>query len=523
MKNKVSKLLVFLFLSLFVIWGCDFQLAFDPADNGNNDTSVSDDTTADDTTSDDTTTDDPASDEDEEPAVAIPTPEDIEGFFVQDGKLYDANGYQFQMKGVNVNHWWNATATSDGDAATIAAIPYIKASGANAARIVFGPIEDTATSWERIGMTTTLRRAAVAEYVKYKIAPVVEYHNGTGKNDPAWIDEAADFWIGEKSWLDEFGRYVMVNISNEWGQTWNGEDNVAGISWSDWAETYKAAITKMRNAGIKNLIVIDSFNYAGSAQCILDYGQELIDADPMHNIMFSIHAYGGWYSSTTTDHSVTNIENEQGARNWNADYVLGLLEEKNLTVMIGEFNKQHTLSVGGTCATDIQLIEDFNKHKTGWIFWMWENSSYDMVVGNTASFQYSAYGQVIVPYMQDSTEATVFPDTDYPALPTPEPADPNWDPGPVTVNSFQATYWLEAYIDHWTNDTPASMEIEFEDGTKYVMQYANWGNTFYTIEYNEADDLGKMVRFWVYAANGSVAKTVFSELAYKKEFAIDLE
>ena len=451
----------------------------------------------------------------------VPTPEDIEGFFVQGGKLYDANGYQFQMKGVNVNHWWNATATADGDTATIEAIPYIKASGANAVRVVFGPIEDDADSWHRIGMTTELRRAAVAEYVKYKIAPVVEYHNGTGNNDSKWIDEAADFWIGEKSWLDEFGRYVMINISNEWAQQWNGEDDVAGITYAEWAETYKSAITKMRTAGIKNLLVIDSFNYAGSAQCIFEYGQELIDHDPMHNVMFSIHAYGGWYSSATTDYEVKNIE-DQYTRNWSADYALSLLEEKNITVMIGEFNKQHTLSVNGTCAEDTQLIEDFNLHKTGWIFWMWENSAADMVVGDTSSFSYSYYGQAIVPYMKDSKEATVFPDTAYPALPVPEPADPNWDPGPVTVNSRQSDYWLEAYIDHWTNDTPSYMEMEFEDdGTIFRMKYADWGNTFKTIEYNEPTDLGKSVRFWVYAANGSVAKTVFSELAYNKDFAID--
>ena len=36
--------------------------------------------------------------------VAVPTPDDIEGFFVQDGRLYDANGYAFQMRGVNANH-----------------------------------------------------------------------------------------------------------------------------------------------------------------------------------------------------------------------------------------------------------------------------------------------------------------------------------------------------------------------------------------------------------------------------------
>ena len=460
------------------------------------------------------------------PGIDTPvlTPDDISGFFVRDGKLYDANGYLFQMRGVNVNHNWNASGRDD-ESLYYESIPYIKATGANAVRIVFGPVEND--PWSYQGITTEARRQVVEEYITYRIVPVVEYHNGTGLNDPAVLDEAVDFWIGEKEWLNDLERYVILNITNEWGKQNSDENGYGPSSYEDWAEEYKKAVTKLRSAGISNLLVIDSFSYGHSLKCILDYGRDIIDNDPMNNVLFSIHAYGGWYSSEST--GVTNYEDLSTNRwdvNWSADHALDLLEEQKLPVIFGEFSRNCTLDVGGDCAPDDELIEDFNAHGAGWLFWMWWNwsgGSRVQMVNQPDSFSYTYSGAAVSGYMKGSQEATVFPDTPVPDLPEAGVPDPDWNPGPVYMNQRFNESWLQATIDS-SVDRPGYMEIEFQDGgTREPMYYAGWGNAFYTKTFNESFFLGKSVRFRVHGADGSEAKTEFSELAYEKYFEIDAD
>ena len=459
--------------------------------------------------------------------IPVPTPDDIAGFFVKDGKLYDANGYQFQMKGVNVNHHWNASGRQD-ESLAYESIPYIKATGANAVRIVFGPTEND--PWRYQCMSTEARRAVVEEYIKYKIVPVVEYHNATGLNDPAKLNEAVDFWIGEKEWLDDLARYVIVNITNEWAKPYANTENGVIIypasSVSEWAAEYKKAIVRLRNAGIKNLLVVDSFDYANKLTCILDNGQSIIDEDPMHNIMFSIHAYGGWYSSQTT-----GVQNRDGS--WNADHALTLLEDKKITAIFGEFNREHTLSVGLNCAPDNELIDDFNKHKAGWIFWMWWNTGDDMV-NQSDSFSYSYGGKTVSDKMKSSIEATIFPNTPVPALPVIDPPDPNWDPGPAKIaqrflvdikdndgNVIGTTsYWQQVEFDR-NIEAGRYVEMEYEDGRKILFAYAGWGNAFFAAM-DESEFQGQNARFWIYASNGSIAKTEFTVIEYEKDLTIDL-
>ncbi len=71
-----------------------------------------------------------------------------EGFFVSGTKLYDANGAEFRIQGVNANHWWN-TGSDNRES-----VPYIKAAGANAVRLVFGPAEDPDNPYWYVCSTT---------------------------------------------------------------------------------------------------------------------------------------------------------------------------------------------------------------------------------------------------------------------------------------------------------------------------------------------------------------------------------
>ncbi len=90
---------------------------------------------------------------------------------------------------------------------------------------------------------------------------------------------------------------VYYNLHYEYG-TWNGQQ---------WAEGYKTEIPKLRNAGICNLIMADCAGWGQYPDSIKGYGKSVYDADPDHNVCFSIHMYE--YPGETEDIVVQNINN----------------------------------------------------------------------------------------------------------------------------------------------------------------------------------------------------------------------
>jgi len=445
------------------------------------------------------------------------------GFFVSGTKLYDANGAEFRIQGVNVNHWWN-TGSDNRES-----VPYIKAAGANAARLVFGPVEDPANPDWYVCSTTAQRRAVVEEYIKYKVVPIVEYHNATGLNSPSLIDQAVDFWIGE-SWVKDYERYVIVNISNEWGRSVADENGVPG-GLENWRDTYLAAIAKLRRAGIKNTIVIDAINWASEISVLTQYGQTLIEADPEHNIVFSIHMYAGWRAP--------GDPNDDGNFYMNVDSGLDAVIAKGLPVIVGEFSK--VCAAEGTwgdpeAAEDAELIDAFDERGTGWIFWMWynENGNYQNMVYRSASLEYRALASSIVAGFSNAEEATCFPAAPVPTLPTPPPPrepDPNWNPGPLTVTIYDVSetppnpWWLQIEMSNASSTTGEIDHVELEsDGIEErvrltLMNGADPLN--FRANQNLTAYIGANSRFWLYRTDGSVAATQKNSLVQGNVFEID--
>ncbi len=445
------------------------------------------------------------------------------GFFVSGTKLYDANNAEFRIQGVNVNHWWNTGSEN------IEAVPYVKASGANAARLVFGPVEDPANPDWYVCSTTERRRAAVEEYIEYKIVPIVEYHNATGLNDPEHIDDAADFWIGE-SWVKDYERYVIVNISNEWGSTYEDGEGVQG-SLENWRDTYLAAIAKLRAAGVNNTLIIDSINWASEISVIQQYGAQLLAADPQHNILFSLHMYGGWRAP--------GDPNDDGNFYMNVDTGLDTLIDLGLPVIVGEFS--HECSSTGSyadpeAAEDYQLLDAFNARGTGWIFWMWYNSTgnHENMVYQSASLNYRSLARTVLAYLDGAKEATSFPADPVPTLPTPPPEaspDPNWNPGPLEITVFDVSenppnpWWLQIEMQ---NDSSVTGEIDSAElevaGFEERIRLDLWGAADpYNFRANVslARYIGLVSRFWLHGTDGSVAKTAANTLVQGNVFAID--
>lgn len=112
---------------------------------------------------------------------------------------------------------------------------------------------------------------------------ILEVHDVTGKDDTSLLETAADYWIEVKEALIGKENYVILNIANEWVGNWDGQK---------WCDGYTSVIPRLREAGIKNTIIVDAAGWGQYGQSVTDYGEQVFAADPDANTMFSVHMYG---------------------------------------------------------------------------------------------------------------------------------------------------------------------------------------------------------------------------------------
>lgn len=261
------------------------------------------------------------------------TPDELrqEGFSVSGTKLFDANGNEFVMRGINHPHSW---FTSQDDTALEA----IAATGANTVRIVCGSgqqyTRDSAESLNRI--TDKCRDLGMIS--------ILEVHDITGKDDKSLLETAADYWISVKDALIGKESYVILNIANEWVGTWDGQG---------WCDGYASVIPELRKAGIRNTIMVDAAGWGQYGQSISDFGEQVLAADPDGNTMFSIHMYG-----TAGKNKATIAGNLKRAT------------DKGLCVIVGEFGWNHT----DGDVDEEYIMQYCAENGIGWLAWSWKGN-----------------------------------------------------------------------------------------------------------------------------------------------------
>ncbi len=229
------------------------------------------------------------------PAQAAPT-----GFRIENGRLLEANGNDFVMRGVNHAHTWYPGETQS--------LADIKALGANTVRVVLSD----GHRWTKNSAQDVA--GVIAQCKANRLICVLEVHDTTGYGEEAaagTLDHAADYWIGLKEVLTGQENYVIINIGNEpWGNT-----NPAG-----WTDPTIAAVKKLRDAGFAHTIMVDAPNWGQDWQGVMrDNAKSVYNADPTGNLIFSIHMY----SVYDTAQEIT-------------DYLNAFVNAK-LPILIGEF------------------------------------------------------------------------------------------------------------------------------------------------------------------------------------------
>lgn len=279
------------------------------------------------------------------------------GFYIEGTTLYDANGNPFVMRGVNHAHTWYKDQLS-------VAIPAIAATGANTVRIVLSDGQQ----WTKDSLSAIQSIITLCE--QNKLVAVLEVHDGTGSDSQAVLDNIANYWIEMKSALIGKEKTVILNIANEWFGTWDG---------AGWAQGYTSVIPKLRNAGIKNTIMVDSAGWGQYPQSVFDYGTQVFNSDPLKNTMFSIHMYeyaGG--NATTVKNNIDNVLN------------------KNLALVIGEFGIKHTNG-----DVDEATIMSYSEEKNvGYLGWSWKGNGsgleYLDMSNDWAGTSYTEQGNAII-------------------------------------------------------------------------------------------------------------------------------
>jgi mannan endo-1,4-beta-mannosidase len=343
-------------------------------------------------------------------SFAMEKPDYIEstGFYVAEGKVYNPDGTEFIMRGIDHNHSWGSEDIS------LNSIPEIAKTGTNIVRCVFWN-ESWAQYW---GRTPQGRRHIVEKYISMGIIPMIEFHEATCGDDPAQIMAIVDHWLeqGNLDILNDYEQYVILNIANEWGPAGDGS------RWDVWANAYKSAIIDLRDAGVNNLIVIDSPECGQNGKAMQVHGRELLDFDPQHNVMFSIHFYGNW--RTLDDYSSVNGTTAP----WGVENELGNMVKLGLPVVVGEFSWDEADAVPYSTERVIKFCQE---NSIGWLAWSWNMNS-DPLLDMVTNYRYSElkpYGELIVNHPRyglgaTSHRASIFGTADaHPVVTLTSPAD----------------------------------------------------------------------------------------------------
>ncbi|MEH0841938.1 cellulase family glycosylhydrolase [Micromonospora sp. CPCC 205711] len=255
------------------------------------------------------------------------------GFSVANGRLYDANGTEFVMRGVNHAHTWYPQQTSS--------FANIKALGANTVRVVLA-------SGDRWTKNSAADVANVISLCKAnRLICVLEVHDTTGYGEDGaatTLNRAVDYWLSIASTLAGQEKYVIVNIGNE---------PYGNQGYGSWATDTANAVKRLRSGGIAHTIMVDAPNWGQDWSFTMrDNAGTVFNADPAKNTVFDIHMYGVFDTAAEI-----------------TDY-LGRFRSAGLPIVVGEFGFNH--SDGNPDEDTIMAYSQANG--IGYLGWSWSGN-----------------------------------------------------------------------------------------------------------------------------------------------------
>ncbi|MGH7296855.1 MAG: cellulase family glycosylhydrolase [Polyangiaceae bacterium] len=274
------------------------------------------------------------------------------GFFVLNGKLYDANGVEFRIRGINKLHWDNGSAGLAG-------------SHANTVRWV---IDFTQPAADNIALLQGGSGKTAGGIYDHMVVMPGAWDSTAGSvtcsNDPNTVAAAVATWVAQESSWTQLERWSIINIANEWGPS----------SSTVWRDSYISAIARMRAAGYHATLSITSGGCGQDNADLVTYAQAVFDSDPEKNVIFDRHVYGG-------DASVGALDTDAQA-----------LAALGQVVIFGEFGPGRNIGPSPTDLTPAQVIQTAEKYGFGWMSWAWDDNDLANAQADNAWFALSYTG-----------------------------------------------------------------------------------------------------------------------------------
>ncbi|ANE48414.1 hypothetical protein SY83_21425 [Paenibacillus swuensis] len=218
-------------------------------------------------------------------------------FHIEGNQIIDPNGNPFIINGTNISgyNWvWELDMSTDSWLNTIKNVWKFNTVRVN----------------NKIGGTQYHKDKQylynlIDKYINNNVVVQVEAHDFSGSyytdtTTPS-LTELADFHkdLATRYKNHPKGSYLWFNVMNEPGYNHNPVPQ-------QYVDTHKRVIDAIRSTGNESIIIVDGDNFANdtvtyngsqigdSESGLLSHGQTLLNHDPLKNLTFSIHMYGGW-------------------------------------------------------------------------------------------------------------------------------------------------------------------------------------------------------------------------------------
>ena len=283
-------------------------------------------------------------------------------FSVSNGKLLDANGNPFVMRGINYAHTWFTDKT--------ASIADIANTGANTVRVVLS----NGTQWTRnngVEISTIIQTCK-----ENQVICILEVHDSTGypeSSSASHISNATAYWLSDDIKMAIQGQedYVIINIANEpFGN---------GVTEDTYVNDHKDAINALRTGGLSHTLMVDAGNWGQDWQFYMrDNATEIFNSDPDKNVVFDVHMYEVF-------NSASNVEN-----------YIKAFTDNNMVLVVGEFGATHN----GNEVDEDAIMQYAAQYDIGYLGWSWSGNGpccTDLdVVNNWAPNNLTSWGNRLI-------------------------------------------------------------------------------------------------------------------------------
>jgi mannan endo-1,4-beta-mannosidase len=266
-------------------------------------------------------------------------------FTVSGRNILNPAGNPVLLRGVN-----NMSVFDEEDPNGASDFIEIAKTGANTVRIVWAMVNDRGQTTDPAVMNTLIQNARNAGLV-----PMIELHDATG--DLSKLPQLTAYWTRPEvvNIINSHSQYVLLNIGNEVGD--------GDVGSQQFINAYTTSIQAIRAAGIKVPLVIDAPDFGKNLLVLNDAAAPLLAADPLKNLIFSVHMYWPMNGGATPKFIKDNLE---------------LAVSLNYPLIIGEFSKYGAFNgnesicaePGGLCDY-VTIVSEANRLGIGWYAWEW--------------------------------------------------------------------------------------------------------------------------------------------------------